>query len=502
MFQIGRDSLWYDELYTVWASRLPLGQLLREVPASGHPPLYYLFLHAWLAVYSSDAWVRLLSLIVGVITVWLVYLVGRELFDRRVGLWGAAFAALSPYLTWYSRDATDYAWLVAMGTASLYFLVRSIRRGGRIDWFAYVFFTTAALYSHFNAVFLLPAGIFLFLFLSDYSRRQLKAWIIAEAFLMFLMLPWLIYNWTATSFMEFNPFYVSDIIDGMSTSIFIFVKGYAGTRGGGVGTVWLLGWQKWVMIIIYIAVILILLLRPLRTAFVSRKTMALVSYTMVLIAGPVALQGLRGLAVSGRFYALAAPTFILLGAVLISRPPPRPAIVAGGIILLGLAVFSTWGNLKIRNHDWRGVMTTIQANQQSGDAILCFPLHHCTVAEDYYLNSSQKMGGGYYIYNGSDIPLLLMAGPDQPWQGYLANLQAGDSATDNISPEQIAGWLKANFGDNDRIWLVAGDGALGQYPRAPLIQEALAQAGWQFTDEYDYSPLLLDLYQRRVNVPR
>ena len=51
IFQLGRESLWYDELYTVWASRLPLGELVWEVPASGHPPRFI----TWLVI-SGSRW--------------------------------------------------------------------------------------------------------------------------------------------------------------------------------------------------------------------------------------------------------------------------------------------------------------------------------------------------------------------------------------------------------------------------------------------------------------
>ncbi|MCL5882505.1 MAG: glycosyltransferase family 39 protein [Actinobacteria bacterium] len=70
--------------------------------------------------------------------IWFVYLLGKELFSRRIGLRAAAFTAFSPFLIWCSRDATDYSLLISLATLSTYFLVRSVRRGGWGNWAAYV----------------------------------------------------------------------------------------------------------------------------------------------------------------------------------------------------------------------------------------------------------------------------------------------------------------------------------------------------------------------------
>jgi uncharacterized membrane protein len=159
IFQLGRESLFYDELYTVWAIHLPLRTLIWEVPASGHPPLYYLVSHYWFALGSSDAWVRSVSWAAGVMTVFFIYLVGKELLSSAVGLWAAALAAVSPFLIWHSRDATDYSWLIAVSTLSLYLLARSARRSGWANWAAYVIVSAAAL---FPCYFLVAWRSFLF----------------------------------------------------------------------------------------------------------------------------------------------------------------------------------------------------------------------------------------------------------------------------------------------------------------------------------------------------
>ena len=188
LFNIGSPSLWYDELYTVWASRLPVATLLQEVPASRHPPVYYLVAHVWLGLVSGDAWVRLISCMAGVIAVGLVYLIGKDLFSVRAGIWGAALTAFSPFLIWYSRDATDYSWLIAVSLGSFYLLVRSLKKGGSLNWALYCIVTFVALFSHYYAVFLFIAEIAFFIIISKH-RKQIRPWLICQEIFLLALFP-------------------------------------------------------------------------------------------------------------------------------------------------------------------------------------------------------------------------------------------------------------------------------------------------------------------------
>ena len=66
----------------------------------------------------------------GVLTVGLVWWIGRLVFDARTGLWGAWLAAFSPLLVYYSREARMYAWLVML-TCLCWGLLFSLRSGVR-----------------------------------------------------------------------------------------------------------------------------------------------------------------------------------------------------------------------------------------------------------------------------------------------------------------------------------------------------------------------------------
>ena len=165
LFVIGRESLWFDELYNVWADKLAFADMLREQVAAGHPPLYYVIAHVWYLPGTSEFWVRSLSVLAGTFTILFVYLAGRDLFSRRAGLWAAAFAAVSPLLIWYARANTFYATLIALTALSFWLLVRASLRGGWGSWAAYTAAAAAVLFCYFFGIVFVGAGWFFFLLL-------------------------------------------------------------------------------------------------------------------------------------------------------------------------------------------------------------------------------------------------------------------------------------------------------------------------------------------------
>jgi hypothetical protein len=50
LYQLGAESLWYDETVSVFLAGRPAAELLRHTSGDIHPPGYYLLLRGWLTV--------------------------------------------------------------------------------------------------------------------------------------------------------------------------------------------------------------------------------------------------------------------------------------------------------------------------------------------------------------------------------------------------------------------------------------------------------------------
>ncbi len=90
LYKIDWKGLWIDEFISLIDAqklRLKDGRFL-----------YYPLLSLWMMFGQSDAWLRGLSVIFALGSVWLLYELGRYLLGETTGLVAALMLALSPYL--------------------------------------------------------------------------------------------------------------------------------------------------------------------------------------------------------------------------------------------------------------------------------------------------------------------------------------------------------------------------------------------------------------------
>jgi len=107
------SALWLDEAQTVAIARLPLGQMPEALRHDGAPPLFYVLLHAWMAVFgTSDVSVRFLPGLFAVAALPLSWLAGRRLGGPRVGWAAVLLLASSPFAVRYADEARMYSLVV------------------------------------------------------------------------------------------------------------------------------------------------------------------------------------------------------------------------------------------------------------------------------------------------------------------------------------------------------------------------------------------------------
>ena len=126
-------GIWLDEAISIHQAHLSIHDLFENLQyGDRHPPLHHLAL--WLTVKRlrrRGAGRRIPSIIAGTLAIPALYLLGRELYDRRTGLVAAAFGAASPMLIWYSQEARMYAFVELFGLLAL---GRSCGRSATRTW--------------------------------------------------------------------------------------------------------------------------------------------------------------------------------------------------------------------------------------------------------------------------------------------------------------------------------------------------------------------------------
>lgn len=188
--RLAGQSLFADEIssYSV-AAHHGLADVVSTVHSDQEitPPLY--FVAAWLAarIDLTPELLRVPSLLAGVASVPLTYLLGLRTAGRPAGLLAAAFAALSPFMLFYSSEARGYALAVALVLGSTLAMLEAVESGRARWWVVYAVCSCAAVYTHYTTVFALGAQLVWLLATQPAARRPA---LLANVAAAIAYLPW------------------------------------------------------------------------------------------------------------------------------------------------------------------------------------------------------------------------------------------------------------------------------------------------------------------------
>jgi mannosyltransferase len=163
------SHLWLDEALTVDIAKLPVPDLLDALRRDGSPPLYYLLLHFWIAIFGSgDVAVRALSGVLSVITLPIAWLAGKRIGQlavnrhnlspavaRRTGTATLLLFASSPYAIRYGSETRMYSLVVLLVLLFGLALLHALEKPGWQAWFWLCITTAALAYTHYWTFLLL-----------------------------------------------------------------------------------------------------------------------------------------------------------------------------------------------------------------------------------------------------------------------------------------------------------------------------------------------------------
>jgi 4-amino-4-deoxy-L-arabinose transferase-like glycosyltransferase len=200
-YGLDAQSLWYDEGFSVYLANMDLSEITARTAADIQPPLYYYLLHGWIALFGdSEAALRSLSALFGILTIPLMYAVAVKLFRSKLaGLLSALLLAVSPLHIWYGQEVRMYSLLTFLALLSSYLLLWAIEAetpweiGG--FWTAYTLSSIAALYTHYFA-FIVLAFHAVYLLVVWWIRgfrpaRLILGGLASGAVIVLAYLPWL-----------------------------------------------------------------------------------------------------------------------------------------------------------------------------------------------------------------------------------------------------------------------------------------------------------------------
>jgi mannosyltransferase len=155
----GLDSgYWIDEGIAVGIASHPLAAIPHALAQDGSPPLYYVLLHGWIALFGpGESATRALSLLFAALAVPVAWWAARAVAGERAGVLAAAGAAFCPFLTYYAQETRMYSLVAVLSLAASASFVLAFLRGRRRHVVLLGVWLVLLLYTHTWGVFLAAA---------------------------------------------------------------------------------------------------------------------------------------------------------------------------------------------------------------------------------------------------------------------------------------------------------------------------------------------------------
>jgi len=122
----GDFLLWDERIYHQWAQKIADGSYASKSVYEFSPLTAYIMAALYRVLGPDIFYVKIFNLILGVLTCLLIYLTGREIGDRKVGLLAAAIACCCQELIFYSIVPLKTAQSVFLFSAMIYLTVSSL----------------------------------------------------------------------------------------------------------------------------------------------------------------------------------------------------------------------------------------------------------------------------------------------------------------------------------------------------------------------------------------
>jgi len=232
MYHLGQESLWMDEGHSIRVASLSLPHIIGNLSGDFHQPLYFIVLHGWINIFGdSEFSARFLSVLCGVLSIWMIFRVGRLLFDKETGILSGVLLCVSGFNIYYSQEVRMYSPVTFLTLLSMYYFIKLLQQKSFLNSGKYLLFTALLFYTHHVGIYIIAAqNIYVVtsaLFFSKSSEISLKRWLGLQVALIVIFAPWIwillsqISRWHAKGWATSAPV--------VQTVIHTFTK-YSGSR--------------------------------------------------------------------------------------------------------------------------------------------------------------------------------------------------------------------------------------------------------------------------------
>ncbi len=361
-YRLGAQSLWLDETYTWWFTRLGWGDLLQAARIDAvNPPLYYLFVKL-LASSASEAGLRAPSVaahLAGIAgAIYLGFLVG----GRPGGLAAGLVWATHPLTLWAARDARPYALSATLAVIVVALFVRLQRSWSTPLALLAGLVVALGLLTHYFFFVLLAALVALSAVDLRRAPDFFRRWTVLALLAMIPLALWLAWFFSTGTPSLGIGWIRAPVLGDIPLTMWNLASGYGGVSdvpstllgvtlilvaAAGLASSSRTLWARLALAGIVIPILAVWVVSQRRPVYVDR-------YFVVLLPIVIALVALGAAAIAHRTRAAA---------------PIRTAAVLAAIVVALFAGLTVHRAEKFDKEDWRGLAAFLQSRGAGADSL-------------------------------------------------------------------------------------------------------------------------------------
>jgi mannosyltransferase len=398
------QSLWLDEATTALVSKMSAPEMFSGfLKADFHPPLYYLLMKFWTDFFGySELALRLPSVIFGLGTVYLIYLIGTEVASKKVGLFAALFLATSGLHVYYSQEARMYSMASFFVAAAFLSFVKILKRGGAGDFLMFSLLLPIAVFSDYMPFLMIPVFFGLgmvFVTKRNWWKKFLMSHIVLVAGMMWWLPHFLRQLSGGVSVESSSPLWWELLgKTSLKNLLLVPVKFTIGRVGIESDALYFV--VAGTLALVYFIIMF-------KSEVIKSKYFKTVWMWLVLPVIIAVLIGLRLPVLSYFRLLFVLPAFCLILASGVLRAEGRWKTISIIFVLLvnigSTAVYLT--NPKYHREDWRSLVNFVDSNKSAG-SITIFPADSNMEAYRYYSPGAKVSGPNGVTREYSEIWLM------------------------------------------------------------------------------------------------